>query len=68
MRRIIAWFVYNPVAANLLMIVLILGGLMSLFSIQQEEFPEIELDAVQISVSLSRCGARRSRIRRLPQD
>lgn len=50
MRRMIAWFVYNPVAANLLMTVLIVGGLMSLSSLRQEEFPEVDLDAVTVSV------------------
>ena len=30
MRSLIKWFVDNPVAANLLMIVLIVGGLISL--------------------------------------
>ncbi|MGD8808846.1 MAG: efflux RND transporter permease subunit [Gammaproteobacteria bacterium] len=50
MHRMIAWFVYNPVAANLLMIVLILGGLLSLSATRQEEFPEVELETVQINV------------------
>jgi multidrug efflux pump subunit AcrB len=48
--RIISWFVYNPVAANLLMLVLIVGGLVSLPMIRQEEFPAIDLDIVRISV------------------
>ena len=51
MRRIIAWFVYNPVAANLLMIVLIIGGMMSLSATRQEEFPEVELDTINITVA-----------------
>ena len=50
MRRIITWFVYNPVAANLLMLVLIFGGLISLSNLRQEEFPEVELEVVQVSV------------------
>ncbi|MGD8323098.1 MAG: efflux RND transporter permease subunit, partial [Gammaproteobacteria bacterium] len=50
MRRIIAWFVYNPVAANLLMIVLILGGLLALANTRQEEFPEVDLDSIQVNV------------------
>lgn len=51
MRRIIAWFVYNPVAANLLMVVLVLGGLMSLSSTRQEEFPEVDLGVIQVNVA-----------------
>jgi multidrug efflux pump subunit AcrB len=50
MRGIIYWFVHNPVAANLLMAVLVVGGLVSLSSLRQEEFPEVELDAVTVSV------------------
>jgi len=48
--RIIAWFVHNSVAANLLMALLVVGGLLSLPSIHQEEFPSIETDLVRISV------------------
>jgi multidrug efflux pump subunit AcrB len=51
MHRLIGWFVYNPVASNLLMIVLIVGGLMSLSSLRQEEFPEVELDQVTVNVA-----------------
>ena len=36
MKRIIAWFVENAVATNLLMAVLVVGGLISLASIRQE--------------------------------
>ena len=41
----------NHVAANLLMIALIIGGLASMFRITQEVFPEFALDIVKISVS-----------------
>ncbi len=50
MSRVIAWFVYNPVAANLLMLVFVVGGLMALPTIRQEEFPAIDSDLVRISV------------------
>ena len=50
MSGIIAWFVHNPVAANLLMFVLITGGVLTLPMIRQEEFPAIEMDMVQIVV------------------
>lgn len=50
MSRIIAWFVHNPVAANLLMLVLVVGGLIMLPGIRQEEFPSIESDLIRISV------------------
>jgi hypothetical protein len=46
----IAWMAKNPVAANLLMLFLILGGILTSFRIKQEVFPELELDMVQILV------------------
>ncbi len=49
-RGWIAWMVGNPVAANLLMLVLIVGGTISSFSLKQEVFPEFDLDKVQVSV------------------
>jgi multidrug efflux pump subunit AcrB len=50
MHGIIHWFVHNPVAANLLMGILVVGGALSLPGIHQEEFPNIEVDAIQVSV------------------
>jgi multidrug efflux pump subunit AcrB len=47
---VIGWVVANPVAANLLMAVLLVGGALSLFRIQQEVFPEATLDVVQVTV------------------
>ena len=47
----IAWMAGNPVAANLLMLVLLIGGLMILPQIRQEVFPEFDLDLVSISVA-----------------
>ncbi len=50
MSRAIEWFVHNSVAANLLMIVLCVGGAIALIGIKQEEFPSIDTDMVQVSV------------------
>ncbi|MEE2702546.1 MAG: efflux RND transporter permease subunit [Myxococcota bacterium] len=50
MRGLITLFVDNPVAANLLMAVLVVGGLATLLTVRQEEFPSVDLDVVQISV------------------
>ena len=50
MNGAIRWFVHNPVAANLLMLVLVVGGLISLPSIRQEEFPSIDTDLVRVSI------------------
>ena len=50
MSSIIAWFIRNPVASNLLMVVLLVGGAMALPTIRQEEFPSIEVDLIRIAV------------------
>ncbi|MEP5764532.1 MAG: efflux RND transporter permease subunit [Halieaceae bacterium] len=50
MQRLIPWFVHNPVAANLLMGVLVVAGLLALPSIHKEEFPNIDIDAISITV------------------
>lgn len=50
-RGPIAWMAKNAVASNVLMLVLIVGGLVTLASgIKQEVFPEVELDVVSIQV------------------
>lgn len=47
---IIAWFASNPVAANLLMAVIVLGGLFSAFSIQKKTFPDFQTNNVSVTV------------------
>ncbi len=49
-RGPIAWFAQNSVAANILMLVLLVGGFLHLGNIKQEVFPEFDLDAVVIRV------------------
>ncbi len=49
-RGAIAWMARNPVAANLLMFVLLVGGAIMGSRVKQEVFPEFELDFVNISV------------------
>ena len=48
----IAWFARNPVAANLIMVLIIAGGLVSLFggAIVQEVFPEFSIDLILVQV------------------
>jgi multidrug efflux pump subunit AcrB len=46
----------NHVAANLLMMIFIVGGLVMAFAIKQEVFPEIDLDIVQVSVAYPGAG------------
>ncbi len=56
MNGAIRWMAENHVAANLLMLVFIVGGLILGFSIKQEVFPDIDLDRVQVSVTYPGAG------------
>jgi multidrug efflux pump subunit AcrB len=49
-KGLVSWFTTNPVAANLLMVFLVVGGMVSLSSIKQEIFPEISADMVSVGV------------------
>ncbi|MHC4819247.1 MAG: efflux RND transporter permease subunit, partial [Planctomycetota bacterium] len=51
MRDIIAWFARNHVAANLVMLLMIAGGLLALPNIRQRSFPDINVDVVTVSVA-----------------
>ena len=48
---LIAWFARNSVAANLLMISVIILGIVSLYSLRKEIFPSIEPRFITVSVS-----------------
>ena len=48
---IIGWFARNPVAANLLMLFLIVMGLYGAYVIRLELLPEIEFDAINVQVA-----------------
>ena len=50
MHTAIAWFVKNPVAANLMMVLLIVSGAIGSLIVNQEEFPNIDVRAVSITV------------------
>jgi multidrug efflux pump subunit AcrB len=47
----IAYMARNSVAANLLMIVLLAGGIWTMFHVQKEVFPQFQLDFVRVSVA-----------------
>jgi multidrug efflux pump subunit AcrB len=47
----IAWMAKHPIAANLLMFILLGGGIWSSFNIQKEVFPQFQLDIVEVDVS-----------------
>jgi multidrug efflux pump subunit AcrB len=56
MKRIIPWFVENPVAANLLMLILIVGGIVSSIGIDNEFLPDFETGVVQVQVPYPGAG------------
>ena len=47
---IIEWFARNAVAANLLMMILLLGGLYSVFTIKKESQPPIETNFITVTM------------------
>ena len=56
MRRVLNWFIQNPVAANLLMIIILVGGAVSVNFLNNEFFPPIEPLVVQVSVPYPGAG------------
>ena len=49
-HAIIEWFARNAVAANLLMIILLLGGLYTVFTIKKESQPPIETNFITVTM------------------
>jgi len=50
MKNIIRWFIANTVAANLLMIFIIIAGLFTLSRLRMEVFPDITIPIINVSV------------------
>ncbi len=53
MKGSIGWMANNPVAANLLMILLMVGGIIMASQVRREVFPYFELTIVTVSVTVS---------------
>lgn len=49
-KGLIAWFASNNVAANLLMLFIIVAGLISVFTIRKQTTPDFELNTIQVRV------------------
>lgn len=47
---LLSWFAHNRVAANLLMLLILVGGLLSLLQTRQEVFPDIETGIITVQV------------------
>jgi multidrug efflux pump subunit AcrB len=50
MNRAIEWFARNGVAANLIMMLIMAGGLLTVFNLKQEVLPEFSLDMITVSI------------------
>ncbi len=50
MRGLVSWFVENHVAANLLMIFVLVSGLLTLYTIKTEIIPEVAEDQIVVQV------------------
>jgi multidrug efflux pump subunit AcrB len=52
------WFIHNPIAANLLMLLLLLGGLLSIPGLEKQFFPTPEISQVVITMPYPGAGPR----------
>ena len=50
MKGIIDWFARNSVAANLMMVFIVVSGIIAVTTVKEEIFPEFELDRISIQV------------------
>lgn len=50
MSPLIRWFVKNPIAANLLMLLIFIGGISTLPQLDKEFFPQRKLNQIEISM------------------
>lgn len=57
---IIAWFASNPIAANLLMALVMILGLLEVGSIRKEAFPSIDPDTLTVSIEFNSGSAKQS--------
>jgi multidrug efflux pump subunit AcrB len=58
MSGLVAWFVKNPVASNLIMALLIIGGVASLPGIEKQYFPTMAINQVVVSMPFPGAGPR----------
>ncbi len=60
MRGIIPWFATNPVAANLLLLLIIALGVIQMGSLRKEAFPSLSPNSLTVSVTYDSGSARQS--------
>lgn len=52
----VRWFIDNPIAANLLMLMLIIGGVMGVPALDKQFFPDIEINRVSVTLAYPGAG------------
>ncbi len=50
MKSVIAWAIRNAAGVNVMVIILLLVGMLSFFSLRRETFPEFQLEVILVSV------------------
>ena len=58
MRGPLAWMIQNPIAANLLMLVLIIGGVFTAPALDKQFFPTAEINEVSVTMAFPGAGPR----------
>ncbi len=58
MKGIVSWFAHNPIAANLLMVLIIAGGLTGIPALDKQYFPDFELDIISVTLPYPGAGPR----------
>lgn len=53
MHALTAWFIRNPVAANLIMALILIGGFVTLSSLRIEGFPKLPPNSIKITTAFS---------------
>lgn len=56
MRGPLRWFVDNPIAANLLMLLLIIGGVTGIPALNKQFFPDVEASEVRVTLAYPGAG------------
>ncbi|MEQ8803387.1 MAG: efflux RND transporter permease subunit, partial [Haliea sp.] len=54
----VRWFIHNPIAANLLMLFLLVGGVLGVPALEKQFFPTFELNRVSIALAYPGAGPR----------
>ncbi len=56
MRSVVSWIVDNPVAAKLMMLIIVVAGVMTFPLLDKQFFPQTEIDLIRVSVDYPGAG------------